>query len=171
MERDPFFVKKQFCGLKIAFVGHFRRILYPVSKIEPGLLESACIFDFIKEGKDSQSPRCFIRVKNEIHRTQHFWKNIDPAYCQQAFLVVVIKHLGFDRGMDQEIKVVTFGDRSSAAMPVLLILAVKLKTRLAEGWRMMLHPQILVFLPGPALAFTGFEGVGSDPDRDAARAA
>ena len=55
-------------------------------------------------------------------------------------------------------------------MPVLLILAVKLKARLTEGWRMMLHPQILVFLPSPALAFTGFKGVGSDPDRDAARA-
>ena len=73
--------------------------------------------------------------------------------------------------MDQEIKVVTFGDRSSAVMPVLLILAVKLKTLLTKGWGMMLHPQILVFLPGPALAFTGFEGVGSDPDRDAAHAA
>ena len=171
MERDPFFVKKQFCGLKIAFIGHFLRILYPVSKIEPGFFESACIFDFIKEGKDSQSPWRFIRIKNEIHRTQHFWKNIDPAYCQQAFLVVVIKHLGFDRGMDQKIKVVTFGDRSSAVMPVLLILAVKLKTRLTEDWRMMLHPKILVFLPSSALAFTGFKGVGSDPDRDAARAA
>ena len=56
-------------------------------------------------------------------------------------------------------------------MPVLLILAVKLKTRLTEGWGMMLDPQILVFLQSPALAFTGFKGVGSDPDRDTARAA
>ena len=73
--------------------------------------------------------------------------------------------------MDQKIKVVTFGDRSSAVMPVLLILAVKLKARLTEGWRMMLHPQILVFSQSPALAFAEFKGVGSDPDRDAARAA
>ncbi len=56
-------------------------------------------------------------------------------------------------------------------MPVLLIFAVKLKTLLTESRWMMLHPQILVFMPGFSLAPTGFEGARIDTDRDAICAA
>ena len=73
--------------------------------------------------------------------------------------------------MDQKIEVVAFGDRRATLMPVLLIFAVKLKTLLTESRWMMLHPQILVFMPGFSLAPTGFEGARIDTDRDAICAA